>query len=49
VETHRLLAEAYEAQGDLDSALQEWQGPLLDEPDALENIQRLSPPAGATG
>ncbi len=41
VETHRLLAEVYEAQGDIDEALQEWQGPLWDEPDALENIQRL--------
>jgi Tfp pilus assembly protein PilF len=48
IETHRLLAEAYEAQGDLDKALQEWQGPLQDEPDALENIQRLSSPASAT-
>ena len=42
VETHRLLAEAYEKKGDLDKALQEWQGPLQDEPDAPENIRRLS-------
>jgi hypothetical protein len=42
VETHRLLAKAYEAKGDFDKALQEWQGPLQDEPDAPENIQRLS-------
>jgi tetratricopeptide (TPR) repeat protein len=44
-ETHRLLAEAYEMIGDLDKALQEWQGPLQNEPDALENIQRLSSPS----
>jgi Tfp pilus assembly protein PilF len=48
LETHRLLAEAYEENGDLDKALQEWQGPLQDEPDARENIQRLSSPAGTT-
>jgi tetratricopeptide (TPR) repeat protein len=41
LETHRLLAEAYEAQGDFEKALKEWYGPLRDEPDALENIQRL--------
>ena len=41
VETHRLLAEAYEAHGDFGQALQEWRGPLRDEPDAPENIQRL--------
>jgi serine/threonine protein kinase/Tfp pilus assembly protein PilF len=41
METHRLLAKAYEAKGDFDKALQEWQGPLQDEPDALENIQRF--------
>jgi Tfp pilus assembly protein PilF len=46
VETHRLLAAAYEANGDIDEALQEWQGPLQDEPGALENIRRLSSPIG---
>jgi hypothetical protein len=45
IETHRSLAEAYEVMGDLDKAMQEWQGPLQDEPDALENIQRLSSPS----
>jgi Tfp pilus assembly protein PilF len=47
VETHRLLAQAYEAQGEIDKALQEWKGPLQHEPDAQENILRLSPSGGA--
>lgn len=44
VDTHRLLAEAYEAVGKMDTALKEWRGPLQNEPDAADHIQRLSPP-----
>jgi len=42
IETHRLLAEVYEAIDAFDKALQEWQGPLRDELDASEHIQRLN-------
>jgi tetratricopeptide (TPR) repeat protein len=41
IETHRLLAQAYEANGAIDQAVQEWQGPLRDESDAPEQIRRL--------
>ena len=41
IETHRLLAETYEARGDLEKALREWKAPLRTETDATENIQRL--------
>jgi tetratricopeptide (TPR) repeat protein len=42
IEVHRLLARAYEEKGDFEKALQEWQGPLWNEPDAQEHIERLS-------
>jgi Tfp pilus assembly protein PilF len=47
IDTHRLLAQAYEAQGALDKARQEWNGPLQHEPDAQENLRRLSPTGSA--